>query len=84
MTGKRSVEVMEIPVHLVPVIIAEKVREVGNRVFRITVRRSHWHHYNISVRTKRFWKEFSSKPVVPEVSVTEIGKRSRRCRGTAV
>jgi hypothetical protein len=83
MTGKRSVEVMEIPVHLVPVVIAEKVREVGNRVFRITVKRSHWHHYNISVRTKMFWKELSYKQVVPEVAAAEIGKRSRRCRGTA-
>ena len=43
---------MEIPLHLLPQIVARKVREWGAVMYRISIMRTHWHHYNVTVRTR--------------------------------
>ena len=78
MTRKRSIDEKEIPIHLVPFIIAEHIRRIGDRVHRISVSRSHWHHYNISVRTKTFRKELAPVQNPEEEKVPAMVKRSRR------
>ena len=60
-------EVTEIPLHILPAVIARQIRSVGDRIYRISVKRTHWHHYNISIRTKMFRKELA--PVLmPQIS----------------
>jgi hypothetical protein len=57
MTKSKSVTEGEIPLYLLPRAIARQVTRFGDSVYRISVKRTHWHHYNISVRTKSLPKE---------------------------
>jgi hypothetical protein len=47
----------EIPLYLVPQAVTRLIRERGEKVYRISVKRTHYHHYNISVRTRLLPKE---------------------------
>jgi len=55
----RANDAKEIPLFLVPRIIAEQVLTTGDRIYRISVKRTHWHHYNVSVRTKALPRELA-------------------------
>jgi len=55
----RSNDQDEIPLFLLPRIIAEQVLKTGDRIYRISVKRTHWHHYNVSVRTKALPRELA-------------------------
>ena len=52
MTKRRSRSEKGIPLYLVPQVVARQIRQRGTMVFRISVRRTHLHYYNITVRTK--------------------------------
>ena len=52
MARDRSNDETEIPLFLLPLIILKQIRKTGDRIYRISVKRTHWHHYNVSVRTK--------------------------------
>jgi hypothetical protein len=41
--------------------VAEQVRDWGNAVYRISVRRTHWHHFNVTVRTKPVPRELRDR-----------------------
>ena len=60
MLKSKSVTEGEIPLYLLPRVIARQVTRFGDSVYRISVKRTHWHHYNISVRTKSLPKELVS------------------------
>ena len=55
----------EIPLHLLPQAVARQVRDWGDAVHRISIRRTHWHHFNVTVRTKPVPRELMTR-----VSVT--------------
>jgi hypothetical protein len=55
----RSNDEKEIPLFLLPRIIAKQIMKTGDRIYRISVKRTHWHHYNISVRTKSLPRELA-------------------------
>lgn len=57
MVRVRLNEETEIPLFLIPRIIARQIIKTGDRVYRISVKRTHWHHYNISVRIKTLPRE---------------------------
>jgi hypothetical protein len=57
MTPPKSTSATEIPLHLIPHVIARMIRERGGKVYRISVKRTHYHHYNISVRTRSLPRE---------------------------
>ena len=57
MTISKSTSMTEIPLYLVPQAITRLIRERGEKVYRISVKRTHYHHYNISVRTRSLPKE---------------------------
>jgi hypothetical protein len=57
MTARRSKSETEIPLFLIPHVIARQIREQGDDVFRISVKRTHWHHYTVTVRTKQVHRE---------------------------
>ena len=46
-----------IPLYLIPQAVTRLIRERGGKVYRISVVRTHYHHYNISVRTRSLPKE---------------------------
>ncbi len=57
MTARRSTSETEIPLYLIPHVIARQIKERGDDVYRISVKRTHWHHYNVTVRTKPQYRE---------------------------
>jgi len=65
MTRPRSVSAAEIPIFLVPHEIARLMRDRGERVYRISVKRTRYHYYNISVRTRSVPRELAPAPEVP-------------------
>ncbi|MFZ1128488.1 hypothetical protein [Methanoregula sp.] len=59
MTKSKSVTEGEIPLYLLPRVLALHINRMGDSVYRISVKRTHWHHYNISVRTRSLPKELA-------------------------
>jgi hypothetical protein len=57
MTAGRSSKETTVPLYLLPRAIAYQINSMGDSVYRISVVRTHWHHYNISVRVKALPKE---------------------------
>ena len=74
MPKSKSVTEREIPLYLLPRAIALQINRRGDSVYRISVKRTHWHHYNISVRTRSLPKELAAprpvKQASPEVSAS--------------
>ena len=84
MTKSLSVQVAEIPLFLLPKVIARLIRLKGEAVYRISVVRTHWHHYNVSVRTKRIKRELAPVPVAVFSAVPGNGKGTKKAgRGCA-
>jgi hypothetical protein len=83
MTKSLSTQAAEIPLYLLPKVIARLIRLKGDAVYRISIARTHWHHYNVSVRTKRIRKELApAKVAVLEAlpgDKKQQKKTGRRC-----
>jgi hypothetical protein len=82
MSRQMSCRAFEIPLYLLPKVIARFIRTKGEAVYRISIARTHWHHYNVSVRTKRIRKELAPEPVAVISTVpgsTKQKKTGRRC-----
>ena len=43
--------VPEVPLYLIPRVVADQINEKREAVFQITVTRSHWHYYTVVVST---------------------------------
>jgi hypothetical protein len=41
-----------VPLHLIPVTIAQRIRERGGNLYRISVVRTHQHHYTIKCKCR--------------------------------
>ena len=82
MTRCRSRTECEILLWLLPQALARKVRERGASLYRISVKRTHWHHFNVTVRTRPIKKELA--PVIVAMISPDIPggteKRSRAGR----
>jgi hypothetical protein len=68
MPKSKSVTEGEIPLYLLPHAIAWQINRMGNSVYRVSVKRTHWHHYNISIRTKSLPKELAPPRVTRDSS----------------
>jgi hypothetical protein len=81
-TRRRSWTEDGIPLWLLPQAVARKVREWGDGLYRISVKRTHWHHYNVTVRTRPIRKELAPVDVASISPDTQGGtvKRSRAGR----
>ncbi len=62
-TPVKSARATDIPLYLVPRAITRMIRERGEKVYRISVVRARFHHYNISVRTR--WIPREIQPARP-------------------
>jgi hypothetical protein len=81
MPRKRLNDEKEIPLHLLPFVIARQIRKTGDRIYRISVKRTHWHRYNVSVRSRTVVRELAP----PDVAVfmreaPGVNTRVRGCR----
>ena len=61
MTKRRSETETEISLHLIPRAIARQINKKGGKVYRISVKRTHWHHCSISLRTKSLPRELRAR-----------------------
>ena len=52
-------EISGIPLFLLPHAIAQQIKKTGDRIYRISVKRTHLHHYNLSVRIKSLPRELA-------------------------
>jgi hypothetical protein len=72
MTKARSARATEVPLYLIPRVIGRMILDRGGKVYRISVCRTHYHHYNVSVRTRALPKELrpaqESLPVTAEIT----------------
>ena len=64
MTARRSATETHIPLYLIPHVIACQINKQGEDVYRISVKRILWHHYNITVRTKSLKRECKPRNVM--------------------
>lgn len=46
-----------IPLYILPRVIARQIKKTGDRIYRISVKRTEHHHYSVSVRTKTLPRE---------------------------
>lgn len=83
MTKSLSVTVPEVPLWLLPQAVAQLIRRKGEAVYRISVVRTHYHHYNVSVRTKRIKRELAPAPVAVFSAVPGNAKAEQAGRGYA-
>jgi hypothetical protein len=65
MTKAKSARATEIPLYLIPQEITRLIRSRGEKVYRISVVRTHFHHYNISVRTRSLPREIRAREKIP-------------------
>jgi hypothetical protein len=61
MTARRSATENGIPLYLIPHGIARRIKKQDDEVLCISVKRTHWHYYTISVRIKSLHKELRSR-----------------------
>lgn len=81
------IQAAEIPLYLLPKAIARLIKLKGDAVYRISVVRTHWHHYNVSIRTKRIRRELAPVAVavldaLPGAGAGEkhhAARKGRRC-----
>jgi hypothetical protein len=83
MVKGRSRTETEIPLYLLPQAIARRIREWGDVVYRISIVRTRWHHYNVTVRTRRIKKELAPEPVIVISPVPGGTKQKKTGRGCA-
>ena len=86
---QRSRILKEIPLHLLPQAIAWQVQDWGDAVHRISVRRTHWHLFNVTVRTKPVPRELATRVTVAVAfpnfrDTTRKPAATRRRRGCPV
>lgn len=82
MTKSKSVTEREIPLYLLPRAIARQINRIGDSVYRISVKRTHWHHYNISVRTRSLPKELAPGCGTGPVHSPDVSSEYRNNDGT--
>lgn len=82
MTRKRSRTEAEIPLHILPLVLTRTIREWGDGLYRISVKRTHWHHFNVTVRTRPIPKELRpGKAATVALELQEkTAKRAQSCR----
>jgi len=72
MTQVKSTRANGIPLYLIPQAITGLIREQGGKVYRISVVRTHYHHYNISVRTRLPPRELRAREKFPASEYASI------------
>jgi len=54
-----------IPLFLIPEKIKGKIKKMGDRIYRISVKRTEHHHYSVSIRTKTLPRELMPAIRIP-------------------
>lgn len=68
-----------IPLYLIPEKIKGKIKKMGDRIYRISVKRTEHHHYSVSVRTKTLPRELMPGQMPRALPVPPSGCRKVAC-----
>lgn len=63
--------IREIPLYLIPRVVAEQIKEKRESVFQITVTRSNLHYYTVVVTTSEVRQDTEAISVEPEPAIEE-------------
>ncbi len=63
--------VTEVPLYLIPRVVADQINEKREAVFQITVTRSHWHYYTVVVSTSDAQLLEPNSACSPEAAVVQ-------------
>jgi hypothetical protein len=80
MTNAKSTCATGIPLYLIPQTITRLIRTRGEKVYRISVVRTHYHHYNISVRTRLPPRELRVREKFPALDYLPV-RSDNDCEG---
>lgn len=59
---RRPAEILaDVPLFLIPHVILQRIRQFGDDLERVTVKRTHRHFYTVSIRTRPLKREFQSE-----------------------
>jgi len=59
---RRPAEILaDVPLFLISHVILQRIRQVGEDLERVTVKRTHRHFYTVSIRTRPLKREFQSE-----------------------
>lgn len=59
---RRPAELLaDVPLFLIPHVILQRIRQFGDDLERVTVKRTHRHFYTVSIRTRPLKREFQSE-----------------------
>ena len=74
----------EVPLFLLPQVIGKHIRKTGDRIYRISVKRTHWHYYNVTIRTRSLPRELMpGRTAVCEPEVRPVPERHGTAGGGA-
>ena len=65
--------IREIPLYLIPRVVADQINEKRESVFQITVTRSNWHYYTVVVTTSEVRQAQTAVSGEPVPAVQESG-----------
>jgi hypothetical protein len=68
-----------IPLFLIPEKIKGKIKKMGDRIYRISVKRTEHHHYSVSIRTKTLPRELMPGQMLRLPAVPPSGCRKGAC-----
>lgn len=68
-----------IPLYLIPQKIRGRIKKMGDRIYRISVKRTEHHHYSISVRTKTLPRELMPGVMPALTPMPPAGCRNVAC-----
>ena len=63
--------IREIPLYLIPRVVAEQIKEKRESVFQITVTRSNLHYYTVVVTTSEVRQDLEAISVEPVPAIEE-------------
>jgi hypothetical protein len=61
MPRRPAVLTTKVPLFLIPSVVGKKVKEAGEELVRIVVKKVNRHYYNVSVRTRSICRELRAK-----------------------
>ncbi len=74
----RNNDIKEITLFVLPHVILKEVQKTGDRIYRISIKRTHWHHYHVSVRTKSLPRELAPARKISGEQKNAVGNLRHR------
>jgi len=80
----RALVMREIPLYMLPAALQRGVKEMGGKMYRVVIVRSHWNHYTIKIRcsTKKATEYYDPLPHMDQLPATVQLQNKDQSRNT--